>query len=335
MNDGVKEIDNVIVVAPKIFTQLIRYFPLVKVFWSFLVFIWVLRKNKVKPSFIIAHNLWSDGMLAWLYHKFTGTPYTVAVRNTDINLFLPKMTHYRWLMRRIVRDAKRTVFINKAYVERINGSYPSLFDSIKDFKVIYNGIDEQWFRLANNEYEGKQTRKLQVVYVGSFLPNKNLKNSLLALEQLNNKGHQISFVAVGGTEAEFLNCTAHSELPDWVTIIPKTRDRKLIARHLQSSRVFVMPSFHETFGLVYIEALSQGCSLVHSQNEGIDGVFNEPFIKSVDPYNVNDIANKIESLTIEFSCGVAAIDVKRLTSDFSWLRIAEQYLEIINEGIIQ
>lgn len=322
------------VAMPRIFTEWIRYLPLTKVLISFVTFVFTLRKYKVRPTFIIAHNLWSDGMVAWLYHKLTGVAYTVAVRNTDINLFLPKLGHYRWLMRRVVRDAKRTVFINKAYVERVERFYPSVFNSIKALRVIYNGIDEQWFNLSEIEKVNDSKRSLMVVYVGSFLPNKNLKNSLLALSKLNNRGDGLKFVAIGGTEAEFLRCTELSEIPSWVTVIPRTNDRDLIADHLRNSRVFIMPSFHETFGLVYIEALSQGCCLIHSENEGIDGVFNEPFIKSVDPHNVDDIANKVDALVSQFPCGVSKTDVKRIIDNFSWPHIAEQYLEIINEGTI-
>lgn len=334
INPFVDSDNSIQVVSPKIFNEILRYLPLIKVLVSFVVFILSLRKHNVRPTFIIAHNLWSDGMVAWLYHKFTGVAYTVAVRNTDINLFLPKLRHYRWLMRRVVRDSKRTIFINKAYVERVKNVYSSVFNSISAFKVIYNGIDEQWFDLSESKKESKSKRKLQVIYVGSFLPNKNLKNSLLAISKLNNRGNELKFVAIGGTEAEFLRCTGLSEIPSWVTVIPRTNDRDLIADNLRNSGVFIMPSFHETFGLVYIEALTQGCCIIHSENEGIDGVFSEPFVKSVDPHSIDDIANKIDFLVSQFPCGVSKTDVKRLIADFSWPHIAEQYLEIINEGTI-
>jgi glycosyltransferase involved in cell wall biosynthesis len=35
----------------------------------------------------------------------------------------------------------------------------------------------------------------------------------------------------------------------------------------------VLPSYPETFGLVYIEALSAGLPVIHSRNSGIDGYF--------------------------------------------------------------
>lgn len=330
INENIKVDESVLVYSPRIFCKLIRYFPLLKVLYSFFSFLFFIRKNNLKPSFVIAHNLWSDGMVAWLYHKFTGTPYTVAVRDTDINLFIPRLVYYRWLIRKVAHNSKRVIYINKAYSARMKSAYPKIYSSIHSEQVIYNGIIDEW--LLFRELVDNRKRDLKVCFVGSFIKRKNLKNSVRAIKNLNQGGSGISFVAIGGSEEDFLSCTELSEIPRWVTVVPKTRDRQLISRHLRDSRVFLMPSFSETFGLVYIEALSQGCCLIHSENEGIDGIFSEPFIKSVEPHNVDDIANKVGLLISKFPCGVDPEDVSRLTKNFAWSHIAEQYLEIINEG---
>ena len=41
---------------------------------------------------------------------------------------------------------------------------------------------------------------------------------------------------------------------------------------MREADVFVMVSSPETFGLVYIEAMAQGCITIGSLNEGIDGI---------------------------------------------------------------
>ena len=41
---------------------------------------------------------------------------------------------------------------------------------------------------------------------------------------------------------------------------------------MQMSECFIMVSKNETFGLVYLEAMLQGCIVVASKNEGIDGI---------------------------------------------------------------
>lgn len=61
------------------------------------------------------------------------------------------------------------------------------------------------------------------------------------------------------------------------------------------NNIFIMPSHHETFGLVYPEAMSQGMPVIYSEGEGFDGYFKNGFIGySVDPNNTNDIARNIK-----------------------------------------
>lgn len=321
--------ESVSVASPRIFNQFIRYLPFAKVLLSLLYFFISLRKHKVKPSFIVAHNLWSDGMVAWLYSIYSGVPFIVAVRNTDINHFIPKLPHFRWLIKKLVKDSERVVFINKAYAHRLRRDFPSIYKKINGHSVIYNGIDDQWFILSRSKEEGE--REKQVCFLGSFVKNKNLKNSVLAIQLLRNEGMDIKYVAIGGSEKQFINATGLEEIPGWAKVIPRIIDRSLIRDRFVNSRVFLMPSFKETFGLVYIEALSQGCCIVHSEGEGIDGVFNRPFIRSVKPCMVGDIASKVRQLINDYPSGISKEDVEDLVSNFSWSDIAEQYLKIISE----
>ena len=60
---------------------------------------------------IHAATLFSDGGLALKAHKKYGTPYIVAVRGTDINLYIKKLTNYILLILSLTRSLikKQTV----------------------------------------------------------------------------------------------------------------------------------------------------------------------------------------------------------------------------------
>lgn len=51
--------------------------------------------------------------------------------------------------------------------------------------------------------------------------------------------------------------------------------REDIVTHLLNTDVFVMISANETFGLVYLEAMSVGCITIASRNEGFDGIIKD------------------------------------------------------------
>ena len=55
-----------------------------------------------------------------------------------------------------------------------------------------------------------------------------------------------------------------------------------------------MPSYTESFGLVYAEAMSQKLPVIYSKGQGFDGQFEEGLVGyHVSPYDVKDIANGI------------------------------------------
>jgi glycosyltransferase involved in cell wall biosynthesis len=60
---------------------------------------------------------------------------------------------------------------------------------------------------------------------------------------------------------------------------------------------FVMPTLHETYGLVYVESLFAGLPVLYSKGRSIDGYFNPQDIGyACDPESVADIANGIAHL---------------------------------------
>ena len=92
-----------------------------------------------------------------------------------------------------------------------------------------------------------------------------------------------------------------------------------------SNHIFAMPSHSETFGLVYIEALSQGLPIVCSKNQGIDGSFSEKIGAYVDSKSIDSISDGIRQTIKEYD----SFEVEKLDfSVFKWTRIATAYSEI-------
>ena len=60
-----------------------------------------------------AATLFSDGGVAYKAHKKYGIPYIVAVRNTDINLYIKALKHTHGKGRKILLAAGKIVFISK------------------------------------------------------------------------------------------------------------------------------------------------------------------------------------------------------------------------------
>ena len=89
-----------------------------------------------------------------------------------------------------------------------------------------------------------------------------------------------------------------------------------------------MPSLAETFGLVYLEALSQNLPVVYTKGQGIDGLFDESVGIGVNPLSVEDIAEALRTiLENQELFSNKTIDFEK----FRWCHVAEIYLSFYNE----
>ncbi len=78
--------------------------------------------------------------------------------------------------------------------------------------------------------------------------------------------------------------------------------RELVISHMRDADLFVMVSTNETLGLVYLEAMAQGCITIGTQGEGIDGVI----IDGINGYLVEPL--KEESL-LEKMLHIKSLDI--------------------------
>ncbi|MNG71070.1 UDP-D-galactose:(glucosyl)lipopolysaccharide-1,6-D-galactosyltransferase [compost metagenome] len=309
------------------FFRFLKFFPMLKILIISVYYFIKLRKNIT--DFIICHNLWSDGMVAFFIHFFKKTPYLLVVRNTDMNVFLPKLIHYRWLIKLMVKKSEGLVFVNNVYKENFEKLYPDIFSCAKKIKVIPNGVDQFWLQnYLTQNCENIKTDSL--VYVGAFNENKNIKGIFEAIQILRKNNRNFDMYFVGGDENQFKKLLGLVEIPEYIKVIGKIKDKAKLLEIYRKSKIFIMPSFFETFGLVYVEALLQGCAVIYSKGQGIDGMIVSDLVCSVDPYNTNEISQKIEYLLNNFEIlSVNSNLIENLINDYNWNYVSNEYLSYI------
>ena len=273
-----------------------------------------------------AHYLYSDGAVAWRIHQRIGVPYLVTVQNTDLNVFMRLRPDLNALMRKVVSEASAVVFFSPAYRDTFLARLPTaLAEPVKaKAHVIPLGRDAIWFSASSPQWAA-DSAVLRVLYVGDFTRNKNVMRLLEASALLSHKRPlSLTLVGGGGDGAREIEAALASGRYPFATALGRVSDvRELKALYAQHD-LFAMPSLTESFGLVYIEALSQGLPVLHSVGQGIAGYFpQDPIVEAVDPRSVAAIASGIERLgertaEVRERCMVAA-------RAFQWPRIAEQY----------
>ncbi|AWO01180.1 hypothetical protein DLD77_05480 [Chitinophaga alhagiae] len=287
------------------------------------------RTDPSAVDIVHAHFLFSDGAVALRLKQQYGKPYIVAVRNTDINIFFRYMKHLKGLAYKILREAKQIIFLSPSYQEKLlNDILPSsVARAIKNKCIVVpNGADEFWFDHMHERRE-LTTDTLRLLYVGDFSVNKNIPSIISAAKRLATvRPVQLIILGGGGNGDKTVKTAAIAEKA-LVTLLPRTSDKNELLEQYRKADIFVMPSLFETFGIVYIEAMSQGLPVIYTESQGIDGYFPEGQIGyHVNPHNVQDIADKINAIAGNYA--QMAAGATQAAEKFRWCKIADTYTRI-------
>lgn len=280
-----------------------------------------------------AHFLFSDGAVALRLRRALGIPYVVAVRNTDVNAFMRLRPDLRWIGQEILRQASRIVFPTPAYLEVVERWLPPDLRPMvsKKASIVPNGLSQFWIERSEAVPRGPDGR-LRLLYVGDFTRNKNVAGVVRATRVLS-RSRPVALTLVGGGgdgEADVDALLASGEFPS-VQRTGRVAKREDLLAIYRSHDVFVMPSFRETFGIAYLEALSQGLPIVHARGQGVDGYFSPGGVsEAVDPRDDTDIARGVHAVArrlpdIRAECASGA-------RSFAWPAIADRYLHIYRDA---
>jgi len=278
-----------------------------------------------------AHFLFSDGAVALRLKKSKNIPYIVAVRNTDINIFYKYMLHLRPLALQILLEAEKIIFITPGYVNLLLDKYiPIKYHQVisQKIEVIPNGVNNFWLE-KNTIPKVIDNARFRLLYVGDFTSNKNIPTLINAIYILNKQGIPVTLTLVGGggndenTIAELLKKDQYSS----INYVGRITDSEALRNIYREHNLFVMLSFKETFGVVYIEALSQGLPIIYTKGQGIDGYFKDGYIGySGDPNQINSVVEKIKQ-AMENIDSLRA-NIPGIINNFSWAEISKKYLNI-------
>lgn len=290
--------------------------------------IWRIAKPKFSefaPDLVHAHTVITNGAIAFLAKRKFGIPYVVTVRNTDIDIFFKYFPPLRWVGKKILESASAIVLLSPVYR---NAKLPKYF-SIAEHSAIYekirvvpNAVADFWHESLT---EKEEQNDRSIIFVGRLDKNKNLGLVIEALKILHSKDMAVSLKVVGdGPELEALRRKARGLD---VTFYGRIDDRHRIVEIMRTSDMLVVPSKLETFGLVYVEAMTQGLPVLYTTGQGFDGFFEEGEVGySVDPERAESVASAIEKVYENY--GLLSKNAQIRSDVFRWERVSNSLLTI-------
>jgi len=270
-----------------------------------------------------AYTLFTDGNVAYNIKKKYKIPYVVAFRSTDMEFF-----KYRINLRKrgieILRNASKIFFLSSNIKEIFLNKYCSKFEREiinSKIEIIPNGIDDFWLE---NIYDIKKSinfDEIKILCVSQLIKRKNILLLKKATDFLKKK-YNIKLIVVGAKVD--LKIWKKLTIDSSVSYYEFMEKEKLIDIY-RNSDIFALPSVHETFGLVYAEALSQGLPIIYTKNEGFDGQIRENI--GIPSYpRLNDLKKSIEKIILEYD--FFQKNCSHSVKKFSWDKIIDEYIKI-------
>ncbi len=250
-------------------------------------------KNK-QIDFTHSHSLISNGIISYLLYKKYNIPYFVTIRNTDINTFMKRFFLFRKLGEKILKKANGIIVLSPAYrdIQLKKVISQKIFNAIKHkISVIPNGVNDFW--IENSVIKSTTTKEINILFVGKLRENKNILGVLQVCEILFKRGVKFTLNIAGDglLKNHIINNTYSFNLNDLGHLNSKTE----LLEVYRNNHLLIVPSFKESFGLVYVEAMTQGLPVIYTKGQGFDGFFKDNEIGfSVTATDYNNMADKIQ-----------------------------------------
>ncbi|MBQ2834884.1 MAG: glycosyltransferase, partial [Clostridia bacterium] len=207
-----------------------------------------------------AHMLPRDGHAGLLVARALGLPLALTVPGTDdFHYFIPgKEPWPRNAM--IAAESDALMAVSSLLMSRVA---PYRGEG-KISRIVQNGVD------LSLVPEKTHNAPRAVISVGTLKARKCMDKTLEAFARVagDYPDATLTIVGIGEMEAQLKARIAELGLEDRVEMTGGLAHEQVIARMAQSD-LFVLPSWGEGYGIVYIEAMAAGCIAVGAEGEGI------------------------------------------------------------------
>ena len=303
----------------------------------------IINKNFLTPFFnenqflflknlnfdIIVSHMPSGILAANKISKLLKIPYITSVHSSDIKvlsdikyLFLKKQMEKAYLEASLVLP--RSLWLKN----RIQEIIPKL--TIKD--TVPSGIDSN-IVISQTEIDNKVEKfygnPYKIFSAGTLIKRKNFEELIKTVAKLDN-----ATLEIGGEGKERKNLERlikKLNAQDKIKLLgQKTQEE--IYKSMKNSSVFVLASKNETFGMVYLEAMSNGCIVLCPENSGMAGYIKDGFNGFL--FQEGSLYDKIKHLKELENAKEIINNACETAKSMDRLKMAQNYLNLIQNILV-
>lgn len=209
------------------------------------------------PDIVLAHM--PSGIL---FAEKLSLPFAAGIHNSDLEVLTNPLysVYFKNRLKAALYKAKAIACRSEVIRQKLIKLLPDLEE--KTFSAP-SGIDKSLIADFNN---APLHSPVKVLTCANFKKRKNIDKVIEAC-----KGLESFELTVIGDGSEDKNL---KKIDKSVKFTGRLTNDKVL-EIMRDSDVFVLPSVNETFGMVYLEAMSQGCITICTKDDGISGIIKD------------------------------------------------------------
>ena len=270
------------------------------------------RNDRFIPDIVICHMIEPSFEVCRIISKYFKSPLVVALHNSDLKSLKRKYNAIS-----IMRDCNGVVFrsdkIKKAALEYL-GNESHILNQERQY-VLNSGIESK--KIVSQDAistKSKMANRNFVLVSNLENTNKMVDVVIKAYIKMGKSDTTLSIIGGGPLKQSLEKMSANKKDIKFLGEI----EYEDVQRKLNNADVFVLVSRNETFGLVYIEAMSKGCIAIGSLGEGIDGFIidreNGFLCKSGDVKSLTDVMIECYEMGTEEKASILQKSIDKIKS---------------------
>jgi len=299
------------------------------------VFLRLTRKN----DYHIIHYFFSlpTALLRFLPGKHRQVPYLISLRGSDVPNYdtynKSLQIAHKALMpitRKIWRESARVVALSTDLAQSASES-----DSSVRIDIVPNGIESEMFvyepTIREKAKSTAHAERVELICVARLIERKGVQHLLHAVKQMN-ESIFLTIVGEGNFMGELQVLAAELDLTSKVKFYGYCPREKLVTLY-NNSDVFVLPSMAESFGMVFVEAMSCGLPVIGARVGGVPDIIKPENGILVEAGSVQSVKAAIETLAADAGLRKSMAEANRLkaVANYAWRSVADAYENIYRE----
>jgi len=326
-----EERDGIFIIYSR-FLQVPHYvFPAVTAYSCARSIIRNLKKMKLEHFFDIiqVHSTFPTGLAAPIVSHEISCPYTLTLHiQDDPRIF--RGNKGVTLYKNMLAKASALITVGSPLERFLQTILP--VQNQKICKTIHNGID---IALVDEILQGivpQNNHWGHIISISNLWPVKGIDTNLKALAQLRNERvpwEKYTIIGEGPARVGLEKLAKELQINDRVAFLGRLKHRDTL-RELAQADVFCLPSWQESFGVVYLEAMAMGKPTIGCTGQGAEDIIcdgNDGLL--VPPKDPTRLAVALKRLIQqpEFAYKLG-LNAKRRARQFTWDRNVEEYLDV-------